>query len=135
MAGSKSDYLENKTLDHFSGKASTALVTPIYAALCTVTITDAMTGSTITEANYTGYARKSIAASDLNAASGGVMTNANAITFAPCTAGASTVVGVALVDASSNGNVLWFSDVTSKVIDTSNTPATIAAGALSLTET
>ena len=135
MAGSLSDYAESKLLDHLMGKTSFTMPSTVYAALCTVTITDSMTGSTITEATYTGYSRKAIAASDLNAASGGVMTNANDIVFAACTAGTSTVIGVAIVDASSAGNLLAYSDVTSKVVDTTSTPATIAAGALSITLT
>lgn len=135
MAGSLSDYAENKLADHLMGKTSFTMPAAVYAALCTVTITDSMTGSTITEATYTGYARKAIAASDLNASSGGVVTNANDIVFAACTAGSSTVVGVAIVDASSAGNMLCYSDVTSHVVDTSNTPATIPAGSLSITLT
>jgi len=106
----------------------------VYLALCTTAPTDASTGSTIVEANYTGYARKQIAAGDLNAAASGSMTNANAITFAACTAGSSTIVGFAICDASSAGNVLYWGTVTSIVIDTSHTPATVAAGGLTITE-
>lgn len=137
MAGSMSDYAENKLLDHLLGKTSFTMPANVYAALCTTVPTDASTGATLVEATYTGYARKQIAAGDLNAASAGVVTNANPITFAACTAGSSTVVGVAIVDNATTGagNVLAWSDVTSHVIDTSNTPATIAAGALSLTLT
>jgi hypothetical protein len=133
MAGSLSDYAENKLLDHIDGKTSFTMPTTLYAALCTATITDSMTGSTITEATYTGYARKQVAASDLNAASAGSVTNANAITFADCTAGTSTVVGVAFCDAITAGNMLFYSDVTSHVIDTGNTPATIPAASLTIT--
>jgi hypothetical protein len=135
MAGSLSDYAENKLVDHLTGKTSFTMPATVYAALCTVTITDSMTGSTITEATYTGYARKQIAASDMNASSGGVATNANDIVFAACTAGTSTIVGVAICDASTAGNMLFYSDVTSHVVDTSNTPATIPAGSLSVTLT
>lgn len=135
MAGSLSNYAENAILDHLLSKTAFTMPANIYAALCTVTITDSMTGSTITEANYTGYARKEILASDLNAASGGVVTNSADIVFDACTAGSSTVVGVAIVDATSGGNMLCYSDVTSKVIDTTATPPTIAAGALSITLT
>lgn len=135
MAGSISDYAENKLIDHLMGKTSFTMPSTVYAALCTTTPTDASTGSTIVEATYTGYARKQIAGADLNAAAAGVMTNLNAIVFAACTAGTSTVVGVAICDALTVGNMLAWSDVTSHVIDTSNTPATIAAGALSITLT
>lgn len=131
---SKSDYLENKVLDHCLGDGSFTMPAAVYLALCTVVPTDASTGATITEANYTGYARKQIAASDLSAASSGSKTNSSAITFADCTAGSSTVVGFAIVDASTNGNILYWGTVTSKTIDTSNTPATVAIGGLVVTE-
>lgn len=135
MAGSLFDYSELKLLDHVQGKASYTMPTTVAAALCTVTITDAMTGATITEANYTGYARKVIAASDLNSASSGSSTNANAIIWNDCTAGSSTILGVAIVDSSTigAGNGLWYSDVTSKTVDVNNTPPKVAAGSLTLT--
>lgn len=131
---SKSDYLENKVLDHCLGDGAYTMPSAVYLALCTVVPTDASTGSTITEASYTGYARKQINASDLSAASGGSKTNSSALEFAACTAGSSTVIGFAIVDASSAGNILYWGTVTSKVIDTSNTPATVAASGLVVTE-
>jgi hypothetical protein len=47
------------------------------------------------------------------------------------------VIGVAIVDNSTTGagNMLAYSDVTSHVIDASNTPATIPAGSLDVTFT
>jgi hypothetical protein len=137
MAGSLSDYAENALADHLMSKTAFTMPANVYAALCTVTITDSMTGATITEANYTGYARKEILATDLAAASGGLSTNSADITFANATAGSSTVIGVAIVDNSTTGagNMLAYSDVTSHVIDASNTPATIPAGSLDVTFT
>ena len=132
--GSFSNYAENKILDHAVGKTSWTMPAAMYLALCTVLPTDASIGADITEANYTGYARKAVAAADFNAASGGSISNANAITFAACTAGSSTIVGWALVDSSSGaGNIIAWGSMTSKLIDTSNTPPTINAGALVLT--
>src|SRR5260221_6706225 len=104
---SKSDYLENKVLDHCLGKTAFTMPATVYLALCTVVPSDASTGTTITEATYTGYARKQIAASDLNAAASGSSSNANAITFAACTAGTSTIVGFAICDALTLGNILY----------------------------
>ena len=133
---SKSDYLENKILDHALGKTAFTMPATVALAMCTAVPTDASTGATITEATYTGYARKVIAASDLNAASGGTTTNANAITFNACTAGSSTIIGFAICDSATigAGNVLYWGTTTSKVIDTSNTPATVAASGLSVSE-
>lgn len=125
-----SDYAENAILDHALSDGAWTEPAACYLALCTVVPTDASTGSTITEANYTGYARKEIATTDLSAAASGSKTNSGAITFAACTAGTSTVIGFAICDAATVGNIIMWGTVTSKVIDTSNTPATVAASAL-----
>lgn len=135
-AASKSDYLENKDLEHNLGKTAFTMPTVVYIALCTVTPTDASTGATITEASYTGYARKQLLGTDLGAAGSGSITTVNQLQFAPCTAGSSTIIGFALCDNASigAGNILYWGSVASKVIDTSNTPATIAVGGLTATE-
>jgi hypothetical protein len=128
-----SDYLENAVLDHIFGDGTLTITAPTYLALCTTVPTDSSTGSTIVEANYTGYARKSIAAADMSAASSGSKTNSNAITFAACTAGSSTIIGWALCDASTAGNVLCWGTCTSTVISSTQQPATIAASGLVVT--
>ena len=134
---SKSDYLENKVLDHFLGKAETAFSSgACYLALCTVVPTDASTGATITEANYTTYARKQVAAADWNAAASGQSKNSAAQTLAACTAGSSTIIGFALLDDDEigAGNILYWGTVTSKTIDTSNTPPVVAINGLVINE-
>src|SRR5262249_25543754 len=96
------------------------------------TPTDSSTGDTIVEASYTGYARKVVAASALSAASGGEIKNSEALTFAECTAGSSTIVGVAVCDSSTKGagNVIGWGTITSTVISTTQTRPTIAANGL-----
>jgi len=130
---SKSDYFENAVLDAaFNDPAFTEAL--LYMALCTVIPTDASTGTSITEATYTGYARKLVAAADMNAAASGSKSNGAAITFAACTAGASTIIGFALCDALTLGNIHYWGTTTSKVIDVNNTPPTVAVGGLVVTE-
>lgn len=133
---SKSNYLENKDLDHNLGKAAFTMPTTVALALCTTVPDDTSTGATIVEATYTGYARKVVAAGDLNAAAAGQTTNANAITFAACTGSSSTVIGWALCDNSTTGagNVLYWGTCTSTVISTTQTPATVAIGGLVVNE-
>jgi len=132
---SLSDYAENKILDHVLGKTSFTMPSTVALALCTTVPTDASTGATIVEATYTGYARKVIAASDLNAAASGQTTNGTAITFAACTGGTSTIVGFAILDNSTigAGNVLLWGTCTSTVISTTQTPATIVINGLTVT--
>ena len=132
---SKSNYLENKVLDHVMGKASFTMPSNVYLALTTVVPSDTSTGSTITEANYTGYARLQIPASSLNSASNGQITNSAQLVFPDCTGGSSTIVGFAICDASTGGNVLYWGTVSpSKLIDTSNTPPTVPVNGLTITE-
>jgi hypothetical protein len=123
-----SDYYENTVLDSLFSSTT-------YLALCTASPTDASTGATITEATYTGYARKAIAASDMGSASGGAITNVNAIVFDDCTSGTDDIVGWAICDASSTGtgNVLVWGTNTSVTISSTQTPATVAVGDLDVT--
>ena len=136
LFASKSDYLENKFLDHALSDGAFAEPANVYMALCTAVPTDASTGATLTEATYTGYARQEILATDLSAAASGSKTNSAAITFAACTAGTSTIIGFAIVDSATTGagNVLYWGTTTSKVIDTTSTPGTVAIGGLVVTE-
>lgn len=131
--GGKSDYLENKILDHNFGDGAFTSPTA-WLALCTVVPEDSKTGSTITEAGYTGYARLKIEASAMSAASGGSKTTSEALTFAACTASSSTIIGWATCDASTVGNMLYWGSATSTVISTTQTPPTIASGGLTATE-
>lgn len=131
-----SNAYEKSVLEHVTGRTTLTLVTPVYLALCTSAVDDTKTGSTITEAGYTGYARASIANTAWAAATGNspssVATNTT-ITFANCTAGTSTIQWWALCTALTVGNVIMWGTCTSTVISTTQTPATVASGALSLT--
>lgn len=134
--GSKSDYLENEILDHILGGADYSRPASVWLALLTAAPTDASTGSTITEATYTGYARKEITnnATNFPAASSGAKSNGTEIAFAECTAGSSTVTHWALLDASTAGNILyWGALTTSKDISAGDTPK-VAVGDLDITE-
>lgn len=132
---SKSDYMELKVLDHAFNDGTFTAAT-VYLALCTTIPTDASLGTNIVEANYTGYARLIINASDMSAAAAGSKTNSATLTFAACTAGSSTITGFAICDNSGTGagNIHYWGTTTSKVIDTSNTPPTIAIGGLVVNE-
>ena len=106
------DYLENKLLAHtFSNTAYTSPST-VYVALYTVAPTDSTTGTEVTGG---GYVRQS--ASFTTTASD--TTNASAIEWPTATADYGTVVAVAVLDASSSGNMLAFAALdTNKTIST-----------------
>lgn len=126
-----SDATELLILDPENGKGSAYTETaPWFMAAVTVAITDADTGSTITEANYTGYARKSVAAADMNAASAGAATNANAITFAACTALTSAVIGFGKCAASTVGRLIKYGTCATVNVSSTQTPLQFGVGTL-----
>ncbi|MDP3013343.1 MAG: hypothetical protein Q8M92_03815 [Candidatus Subteraquimicrobiales bacterium] len=137
MAGSFSNYAENKVLDHLVGKTSFTMPT-VWVALVTTDATDASTGETLVEpaTEDTAYARKSTAGSDWDAASGGATANAAAITFATATGeGWGTIIGFALVDSATvgEGNVLAWGELgVDKTISAGDT-ASFAIGDLDVT--
>lgn len=141
-----------KILDHLNGKTSYTLVTPNYVALCTGTVLQADTGASIiaannVEANYTGYARLSLAAADYNAAAAGAHPpNATmtmpiaAKTWPACTAGTAVVTNWCIVLGSAvtrgnAGDVTFFGTCTSTTISTTQTPPSVAIGGFTLTST
>lgn len=133
--GSFSNTLENAILDHVFGGGDYIRPATLYIALLTAVPDDTSTGSTITEANYTGYARKSVTNNAINfpAASVGAKSNGVDVVFAECTAGTSTITHFAIVDAATLGNVVsWGALSISKVISVGDTPK-FATGDLDIT--
>lgn len=118
MAGSLSDYSENKVLDHIVGKTSFTMP-DTFLALYTVAPTDAGGGTQVTGGSY---ARVDVLAANFNAAASGSITNAQTITFPTATANWGTVVAAALFDAVTAGNMLIWGDLTtSKAVNTGDT--------------
>lgn len=134
MAG-KSDYLENKLLDHSLGGGDYTRPATVYVALFTVMPTsDAGTGGT--EVTGGSYARASVTNNNTNwpAASGGVKSNGTTITFTTATGTWGGIVGAGIYDASTSGNLMFFGSVqTVKTIVNGDT-YTIPAGSLTITE-
>lgn len=133
MAG-KSDYLENKVLDHVFMKSAYSQPTAIQVGLSSTTPNE--DGTNITEPSGNGYARVSTTGSAWSAASGGVTSNASAVTFPTCTGAAwasgANLTHVVLWDQSTN--VLFFGQLeTAKAVNVGDTPS-FAAGQLTFTE-
>ena len=131
MASGFTDTWANSVLEHSVGKTDIGtLPTNVYVALTTTAPTRTAAG---TAATYTGYARKSTSGADWDSAATGAIQNANAITFASCTGGSSTIVGFELYDASTGGTRIAFGTC-SLAVSSGITPQ-IAAGALDITLT
>ncbi len=134
MAGSKSDYLEDKVLRHFLKGATYAQPTHIYMALFTVAPTDAGGGTEVPDTN--GYARQIVDAWTFSGTSPTQAVNTGAITFPAATpAGWGTIVAWALFDslASGSGNMIYWGNGLSKAIGIGDV-AEFAAGACVITE-
>lgn len=133
-------YSMAKLIDHVNGKTAFTMPTTVALALATTAPTSTSTGATVVEATYTGYGRQTIAGAGFNAATAAtpsVATNNGAITFAACTAGTSTLLGFMIADSATTGagNALWYGTLASTVISTTQTPATVATTAMSLSLT
>lgn len=137
-SGTMTGYLQTHVIDHSNGKTSFTMPGTVALALCTVVPDSSKTGNTITEANYTGYVRPTIAGSGFNAAVAGgagvasTTSTAGAITGGNCSGGSSVIIGWMLLDSSTvgAGNGLWWGTATSTTISTVQTPPTIASGGL-----
>ena len=129
------DVFENRIIDQENQKTlMPALVDPWFMALTILAFTDTDTGTTADDGShipsYTGYARKSVAASLMSAASGGSSNNSGgAITFAACTAGSSTIVGFGNCSTSTAGELRKYGTCSNTSISTTQTPATFNTGA------
>lgn len=119
----KTDDLSNDILDHLVGNATWTSPAPIWIAL-----TDG--GTEVTSGNA---ARVEVPDTDWNSASGGSMTNANAITFQEGGDDAN-VDGFAVFDAETGGTELRDGTLTESFTWGSNVTPEFAAGACTLSE-
>ena len=122
-----SNYLENKVLDHvlkyatapYTGATNTYLALFNNTSGNTAANLEAGTLTDETSTSSTGYSRQ--IATWASASSGTSATNST-ITFSAATASWGTITHVAVMDASTSGNVLfWGAVTTSKTIDTGDT--------------
>ena len=120
-----SNYLENKVLDHVLTASAYSAPTTRYLALFNNTSTNAaanLEAGTLTDetsTSGTAYVRKAVA---FASASGGTSATNATVTFDAATASWGTITHVAVMDAETNGNVLfWGAVTTSKTIDSGDT--------------
>ena len=103
---SKTDYLENEILDHVLGVGALTSPTNVYLALFSVAPSEAGGG---TELTGNGYARQVITFG--TPASGGTISNTAAVTFTASGGAWSAVAGIAIMDALTVGNMLYYEAV------------------------
>lgn len=137
MANSTSATQADKQLNWYKGTAFPAPPATFYAALLTAVPTT-NTGTGLAEVSGSSYARQPITASTgwsaVSQAADTIhdqITNANPISFPAVTTTGYTVVGIALYDAVTAGNLLEYAAVTSQAVAVGN-QYVVAAGAFSL---
>jgi hypothetical protein len=131
-----SNYLENRVLDHVLKNTAFTQPANLFIGLFRNVSGNAATNleaGTLTDEVLTGgtaYIRQSIA---FAAASAGISVNSATVTFPVATANWGTITHVAILDAQSGGNVLfWGAVTTAKTIETGDT-FQVAAGNLTIT--
>ena len=120
-----SNYLENKVLDHVLTATAYSQPSTRYLALFTNTSGSAaanLEAGTLTDevsTSATAYGREAVT---FAAASGGSSATNATVTFDTATANWGTITHVAIMDAETSGNVLFYGAVTtSKTIETGDT--------------
>lgn len=117
MAGSFSDYLEDKVLKHVFTNTAYTPASTLYVALYTVAPSDTGGGTEVSTSG-TAYARQAMAFS-VSGTSPTTATNSGAVEFPTATADWGTIVAAAVFDASSTGNMLAWADLTTnKTVNT-----------------
>lgn len=130
---SKSNYLENKLLDHVFGATTFTPPATLYIALYTSDPTDSDTGTEVTGGSY---ARQAVTNNTTNwpNASGGSKSNGVAIAFPAATAAWGTITHVGIRDALTGGNLLYSGALgTPKTVNNGDV-FSFAAGQLTITE-
>ena len=120
-----SDYLENVVLDHVLNSPGSAYTAPttLYLGLFTNDSTNAATnleaGTLTDELSGNSYVRKSVT---FGSASSGSCTTDATVTFDAATGNWGTITHLAVLDAETSGNVLFWGALTaSKTIESGDT--------------
>jgi hypothetical protein len=139
-AGEISNFLANELLDHAFNNAAYTAPSSTFIALTTATIADTDTGSTITEPGAGSYARKEVnvnggSSPTWDLAAAGLVDNTHAITFVTATASWGTIVAVAVLDALTVGNLLFYDNALADQAVTTDDTAEFPIGDLDVVMT
>lgn len=124
----KSNYLENKVIDHFLGTSSTSAPSNVYLALHTADPTDAGSGA---EVSGNGYSRQAIT---FAAASNGSASSNTAEEFTASGGAFGTITHFGIWDASTSGNLLYHGALTASKTIADGDTLRFASGNITITE-
>jgi hypothetical protein len=130
MSDAKSNYLENKIIDHVLRNTAYTPPATVYVALFTSACSDAAVGTEVSTSG-TGYSRKS---ATFNAASGGSTSNSATVDFGTASGTWGTVSHFAIMDASTGGNHLYYGGLTTPKTIQNGDAFRFNSGSLTVTE-
>lgn len=137
MAGSKSNYLENKVLDHVLGAVVYTPPTVVYVALSAAVYDEAATGGAFNEITGAGAARVATANNTTNWPGSGTSsqkTNGTTVTFPAATNTWPEARSFYILDALVGGNILYGGDlVTPRTLQPGDT-ASFGPGSIIINE-
>jgi hypothetical protein len=135
MASGKGTYWANKALDLALSQTAYAGVASVFLALYTAA--PGAANASGTEVTGGSYARKSVTnnATEWPAASAGSKSNANAQAFVTATADWGVVLAMAIYDALTTGNELYYGTLTASKTVSNGDTAQFNAAAIVVTET
>lgn len=126
-----SDYLETNLVNHVL--RGTAFTAPASTWVALFTADDGLEAGTITsEVSGGSYARVEVGTGGWSAPTDGVTDNSADVDFGTATANWGTVTHVAIMDASTAGNVLWHGALTTSKTVNNGDPFKFPAGDLTL---
>ena len=139
-----SDYMENKIIDAMLRGQAFPTIATAYVALFTATPADAAGGTEVTGGSYARVAvtsslanwagTQSAASTVASSGTSGLTSNNATITFPAPTANWGVVTSIGVFDASTAGNLLFYSALTaSKTINNGDPAPNFPAAALTLT--
>lgn len=136
MAGSKSDYYEKALGEHGLGSDDYTPAASTYIGLWTATLSDTSTGATAGEVSGGSYARVELTNNQTNWPEfvAGATSNGAEVDFGTASANWGTVTHGAILDASTNGNILYWFDLTSSKTINSGDSATFPVGDIDVSE-
>jgi len=112
-----SNYLEEQLIKHTLGEGAYTSVATTHAAILSALADD---GTTVTEFSGSNYTRQPIAAAKWDAPIGGVTTNNVDIAWPAATADWGNARYIGIYDSDTNGNLLWWGQLTvAKAVSTS----------------
>lgn len=128
--------MEKALVEHVLGSDDYTPAATTYIGLWTAALSDSSTGSTAGEVSGGSYARVGLTndQTSWSEATAGALSNAIEVDFGAATGNWGTITHGAIIDASSNGNILYWFDLTASKTVNDGDSATFPVGDIDVSE-